>query len=497
MNEQLIKFIELCLVDGVISDKEREVIFRKSDEFGVPRDECEIILEGLVHKLGSNVETEKTERKTSEEKNVDVEIQKSYVDIKDVKRWLNNLEKVEERIKYLDENLEKLFNDFKNENLENYIKNDSFVKGKFTLNKLLSMDGGIFRTKSKQSFEFIKRDKINDILKKETFLGYVGAESIKDTNLIEEYYSTGHYDRLLYTNKKMYCFRGIKGDIRLEEQDYYVEYDKILSPIKYYVNQRGKEYLFLNGEIEDYMKNHHISKTFSYVHCEDFCISNFFKDFIEKSDLDIVNELQNLKMSINQNLFLEKIKSQDLPDELINQLMRINDYIDRSVNDFNFTISNLKSKQVNIINEERNRNLNVNELPGQLMMFYKSKIEHILSILQLRDNLLNMYLKNERVSGQEIYLKLENLGVFLNKFERVSLEKLDRIITVLNEINDSIIEGFSSLSSSVDNLNTSLNTSLSSMSKSLDSINSSIGLNNLIQGVSTYQLYKINKSLKQ
>ena len=25
MNEQLIKFIELCLVDGVISDKEREV----------------------------------------------------------------------------------------------------------------------------------------------------------------------------------------------------------------------------------------------------------------------------------------------------------------------------------------------------------------------------------------------------------------------------------------------------------------------------------------
>lgn len=36
MNEQLIKFIELCLMDGVISDKEREVIFRKSKELGVP-----------------------------------------------------------------------------------------------------------------------------------------------------------------------------------------------------------------------------------------------------------------------------------------------------------------------------------------------------------------------------------------------------------------------------------------------------------------------------
>lgn len=35
MNEQLIKFIELSLIDGVVTDKEREVIFRKSKEFGV------------------------------------------------------------------------------------------------------------------------------------------------------------------------------------------------------------------------------------------------------------------------------------------------------------------------------------------------------------------------------------------------------------------------------------------------------------------------------
>ena len=50
MNEQLIRFIELCLVDGVITDKEREVIFRKSNELGVLEDECEIILEGMIFK---------------------------------------------------------------------------------------------------------------------------------------------------------------------------------------------------------------------------------------------------------------------------------------------------------------------------------------------------------------------------------------------------------------------------------------------------------------
>jgi hypothetical protein len=48
MNEQLLKFIELCLTDGVITDKEREVIFRKAAEFNVDTDECEIILESMI-----------------------------------------------------------------------------------------------------------------------------------------------------------------------------------------------------------------------------------------------------------------------------------------------------------------------------------------------------------------------------------------------------------------------------------------------------------------
>ena len=54
MNKELIKFIELCLADGVISDKERKVIFRKAKELGVPKDECEIILEGLILKNAQN-----------------------------------------------------------------------------------------------------------------------------------------------------------------------------------------------------------------------------------------------------------------------------------------------------------------------------------------------------------------------------------------------------------------------------------------------------------
>lgn len=65
MNEQLIKFIELCLMDGVITDKEREVIFRKSKDLGVPEDECEIILEGMIEQNKKNSPSSKTTIETS------------------------------------------------------------------------------------------------------------------------------------------------------------------------------------------------------------------------------------------------------------------------------------------------------------------------------------------------------------------------------------------------------------------------------------------------
>jgi len=78
MNEQLIKFIELCLIDGVISDKEREVIFRKSKELGVPEDECEIILEGMTQQ--KNLENNRVEPSL---KNHD-ELEETEVSFKDL-----------------------------------------------------------------------------------------------------------------------------------------------------------------------------------------------------------------------------------------------------------------------------------------------------------------------------------------------------------------------------------------------------------------------------
>jgi len=41
--------IELALADGVVTEKEREILYRKADEFGVPRDELDMILDAKTH----------------------------------------------------------------------------------------------------------------------------------------------------------------------------------------------------------------------------------------------------------------------------------------------------------------------------------------------------------------------------------------------------------------------------------------------------------------
>ena len=96
MNEQLIKFIELCLVDGVITDKEREVIFRKSKELGVPDDECEILINNLVSKHErSQTQSESPKKKGGFFSSVISGIKKN-VDTESIK---SNFNKVKEGIK--------------------------------------------------------------------------------------------------------------------------------------------------------------------------------------------------------------------------------------------------------------------------------------------------------------------------------------------------------------------------------------------------------------
>ena len=51
-NEKVLSdFIELCLLGGELTDKKKEVVFRKSNELGIPEDECEIMIDSILFKM--------------------------------------------------------------------------------------------------------------------------------------------------------------------------------------------------------------------------------------------------------------------------------------------------------------------------------------------------------------------------------------------------------------------------------------------------------------
>ena len=73
-NEQLEKLIEMALIDGMLSDKEREILKRKAVSQGVDEDEFEMVLEAKLYEKQQNlISTENLQNNQSGNLNVSIE----------------------------------------------------------------------------------------------------------------------------------------------------------------------------------------------------------------------------------------------------------------------------------------------------------------------------------------------------------------------------------------------------------------------------------------
>jgi uncharacterized tellurite resistance protein B-like protein len=54
MHPEIEKLIDLALADGQITEKERNVIFKKAAELSIDADEVEMVLDGKLHQLEAN-----------------------------------------------------------------------------------------------------------------------------------------------------------------------------------------------------------------------------------------------------------------------------------------------------------------------------------------------------------------------------------------------------------------------------------------------------------
>lgn len=126
MNQQLIKLIELCLIDGVISDKERSVIFKKSEELGISKDECEIILEGMIQKH-SKKNTSQPQKKKGFFGSIMDEVKKNI-----------DVDSITDKVKSIQEEYEKKVEEITNQNQPKTTSSSKTSKPKSTTPKKVS-----------------------------------------------------------------------------------------------------------------------------------------------------------------------------------------------------------------------------------------------------------------------------------------------------------------------------------------------------------------------
>jgi hypothetical protein len=250
---------------------------------------------------------------------------------------------------------------------------------------------------------------------------------------------------------------------------------------------------------------------------------------------EFINELTEIKnkfnadieFDINKQNQLQKIQQENLKINKINQVLNFDQdgdgKIDLIENDFNklfnknqkrvieidksyihqfVKISNyIKTKKQNTQTIfESIRDTSSQEELDERVNLLKNQI-HAYELLVFHSiNMIGALVSEDLITFYEIYESFDKLSMFNSNWENEVSEKLTNIGDKLDDLmysiynmEQNIVSGLSQLTYITQERFSDLERSVT---KELQSIDSSIMFNNLLTGISTYQLYKINKQTK-
>ena len=171
----------------------------------------------------------------------------------------------------------------------------------------------------------------------------------------------------------------------------------------------------------------------------------------------------------------------------INNLVKISNYL------------KIKRKNIQQIFTEISNTKNQTELENNVGLL-KNQIHTYKSVLYHSFQLINSIVQDDLITVNEIYEEFDRLKMFKSDHEREVSEKLSDIkeglsnlMYSINTMEKNMVSGLNNLSYMTGEGFKNLN---SSLTKELKTIQSGIGFNNLLTGIQTYQLYKINKNTK-
>lgn len=240
------------------------------------------------------------------------------------------------------------------------------------------------------------------------------------------------------------------------------------------VNQNISNYLYsIREEIVSRQKN--------LIFKKDLLIKDLDRDSNGEVDL-IDGDTFNKLLSKNQQKIIEVDKI------YIQKFVKISNYI------------KLKRSNTQKIFDSIKEITNENEL-NELVNLLKNQI-HTYELLVFHSiNMVTSLVENDLITFYEIYECFDQLGVFNSNWENEVSNKLTDIGDGIKDLMYSIYQMENKIVNSIDNLSYITQESFRdltfSVEKQLSSIDSTIKFNNLLTGIQTYQMYRINQNTKR
>lgn len=515
MNQDLTTFINLCLSDGVISDKEREVIYRKSKELGVPLDECEIIIKGLTDKKNFKIE----------ETNNKIQIQESYSDETYEKHWFLNWLKTQNKILNKRKNLNSILQESVLTEIDgskgmgsvdgNAIKKNTLLKI-CELEEVPSKPSSFFssgKKGKKGSLENKFKIIINDAIEKEGYVIYFTSTFVRVSGSIENfcYWDDTDLNEMIENhndNNTGKTFNGKWYSLRNNPTTTFGTRESVLitkkSIYEFSVPKKTKDtnsHLLARFE-ELELRKTEIKKLDLLFFEDEFNSFRMIYKPIEKlfsSDSMSINDLIPKRIIYKNEKFIDVLNKIGLNDQL-SRIINIDEKIKEFIQtNYNSKLKKLKEKKQFMIGFKSEEDLIgresivIKENPI-VNTIYDLSIEFFnvfLKLLNFRDSLINLHLENKIAELEGLLNKFENSTFGMTRFEKTTLK-------TLNEINENLIEIKETTINSLQEVNDKLGIvieNLDSINNNTEEIIRGISFNNFVSVVNLYQNYKINKKI--
>lgn len=243
----------------------------------------------------------------------------------------------------------------------------------------------------------------------------------------------------------------------------------------------------LNQTISTYLNKLEKSKKRK-IKDDEIILFNSKNSFISQFDNNEDGEIDLIENDFNKLLLKNQKLIINIDRKYIHQFIKVSNYIKTKRENIQNVFQSIN--EIETLNSfEESSNLLKNQVyTYDLLMFHS--ISMVTALIE--DDMITFY---------EIYESFDKLGIFNSNWENEVSEKLSTIGNNINELMYSIYQMETKIVKEISNLSYVTQYTFQELNKSVENqlsdINSSIKFNNLLTGIQTYQMYKINKNTKR